>query len=56
LLINLEKDEHNIYHAYLDFDKSNAIVTAYHCLKIFKFSEIKFKHSETKDVRKLLEE
>jgi len=33
LLIYLEKDEHNIYHAYLDFEKSNAIVTAYHCLK-----------------------
>jgi len=28
----LEKDENNIYHAYLDFDKFNAIATARHCL------------------------
>jgi len=32
LMFYLVKDEHNIYHAYLDFDKSNAIVTARHCL------------------------
>jgi len=24
-MLYLEKNEHNIYHAYLDFDKSNAI-------------------------------
>jgi len=30
-MLYLEKDEHNIYHAYFNFDKSNAIVTAKHC-------------------------
>jgi len=54
LLVNLEKDEHNIYHAYLDFNKYNAIVTANHCFKKFKISEVKFKHSLTKEVHKLL--
>jgi len=43
-MLCLEKDEHNLYHAYLDFDKSNAIVTSKHCFenRNFNFSKIRF--------------
>jgi len=41
-MLYLEKDKHNIYHAYLDLDKSNAIATARHCFNNRNFSQIKF--------------
>jgi len=54
MMMFLEIDDNNVVHAYFYKEKSNIIITAYHCLEKQIFSHIYFKNSKSQKVYKLL--